>query len=1025
MNNKMMFLEGKIEKFIKILNGYRYKNIFKDFKIEYCPGENYNAENCKEIQIGDRWGGYDVYGWVKIDVDLPESMLGSDQVLGHFDFGLTGAGNNSAFEAQCYIDDKIYQGVDTNHKEVFLPKNLKKFELKLKLWAGLNGGASEQESKSINLLHEVKKAEFAVLDKNVDDLYYLSVAVLQTLKRMDKNEKTYFMLSEAIGEIYNRIKLSDEKEIRESAKAMYEDLVKKMENIPDLKDVIIRCIGHTHIDVAWLWRLKHTREKAMRSFSTVMRLMEKYPKYIFFQSQPQLYQYIKEDAPELYEEIKNKVKEGKWEANGAMWVEADCNLTSGESLVRQLLYGRKFFKEEFGVTSNCLWLPDVFGYSGALPQILKKSGINTFMTTKISWNQYNRIPNDTFKWKGIDGTEILTHFVTTPVDAASDWWFYTYNGEIDSASVNGIWEGYKNKDLNNELILSYGFGDGGGGVNRNMLEMIDKLSLVPGNPEIITGTAYEYFEKLHEKTEDKKLNIWDGELYLEYHRGTYTSQAKTKKYNRELEYLLRNSEIISSLYEKDSYPRDFYEKEWKKVLTNQFHDILPGSSINEVYKDAEQTYAEIKESLNENLMKTIEKNSDKNQENIWTAFNFTNFAKKENIFIQTEKSFEFKDSEENILKKQKIVDGYLVEIEIESLGSKKIFGIPVVEEKKNPGTAAITEIENSKYSIKWDKEGRITSLWDKEQRREMIIPGKLGNELVIFEDMPRLFDAWELEPYYEDKKYPVNNLISVELMEDGELEKIVKFQWIYNQSKIVQKMILRECSKRIDFETYVDWKERNQILRTYFPVNVRTNKATYDIQFGNLERPTHKNTEWDFAKFEVSAHKWGDISQRGSGLALLNNCKYGYNAKESTIGLSLLKSAEAPDKTADLGEHTFTYSVISHKGDWYEGEVEKEAQFLNNPIAVFKGLLEEKRSFEISSENIVLDAVKISEDGKGYIIRMHEYGGRESETEILPNLDFISWTETDLMEIPEEEEKKEKIVLKFKPYEIKTIKLNI
>ncbi|GJM77454.1 hypothetical protein HMSSN036_96700 [Paenibacillus macerans] len=317
--------------------------------------------------------------------------------------------------------------------------------------------------------------------------------------------------------------------VYDSLAAAEEQLTRAISALPKSSPVTVRCIGHTHIDVAWLWRLKHTREKAARSFSTVLRLMEMFPEYVFLQTQPQLYEYLKQDYPELYEQIKERVKEGRWEAAGGMWLEADCNLTSGESLVRQLLYGTRFLREEFGAECTYLWLPDVFGYSWALPQILRKSGFDTFMTTKISWNQYNRMPHDTFKWRGIDGSEVLTHFITTPQDGS--FWWYTYNGNIEASSVQGIWDTYRDKEINKELLLSYGYGDGGGGVNREHLELRRRLEAMPGLPNVVTGRADEYFAKLHETVEkaDRYVHTWDGELYLEYHRGTYTSQAYNKK----------------------------------------------------------------------------------------------------------------------------------------------------------------------------------------------------------------------------------------------------------------------------------------------------------------------------------------------------------------------------------------------------------------------------------------------------------------------------------------------------------------
>lgn len=1016
MNHKLMFTKDKIKKLEEFLKGFRYYNEFSDFDIYFSKGEDYSRNKMEKINLNHPWGEYDGYYWMELDIKLPEDMKSHDN-LGFFHFG-TGD-SNVGFESLCILNGKEYQGVDNNHKEVFLPKGLTEFNMKFKLWGGVNAGNID----GYDLLgHKIKECRFLSLDKECDDYYHLLKAMIQTLDTVSEKEKMYHDLLAILNKSFKMICMTDPKEkIRGDIKGAHETLKDGLKGIESFNNIITRCIGHTHIDVAWLWRIKHTREKALRSFSTVMRLMERYPDYIFIQSQPQLYQYIKEDCPELYEEIKKRIKEGKWEANGGMWVEADCNLTSGESLVRQLLYGKKFFEEEFDAKSNCLWLPDVFGYSGALPQILKKSDIDTFMTTKISWNQHNRIPNDTFNWKGIDGSKILTHFITTPDGWGSN--YYTYNGFINAGTVNGIWEQYKNKDLTDELLVSYGWGDGGGGVDREMLEMREKLDMIPSNPKVETGKAGEYFDRLHENVKDKELNVWDGELYLEFHRGTYTSQANTKKYNRKLEFAFRNNEILSTrALDTLAYPHKLYDTEWKKLLTNQFHDILPGSSITEVYEDCEKEYAEIEESLNNNLDRTIKKLVNDNEEDYFTVYNFNNFERTEIVKIPRDGGMKFRNSKGEELKAQKENDFYYVNVTLKPLAFTNIQMEKIVDNVKSM-SRDINFIENEQISITWNTNGKITSIFDKKNNIETLEEGNLGNDIAIFEDLPRMFDAWELEPYYEEKKFSVDNLISSKLIEDGSLIKKVEFVWEFNKSKIIQNMILSKDSKRVDFETKVDWQERDRILRTYFPLNVRATKATYDIQFGNLERPTHSNTEWDYSKFEVSAHKWGDISERGLGVALLNDCKYGYNAKDNILGLSLLKSASAPAQLADKGEHEFTYSYLPHCGDWYEGNVEIEAHSLNNPPQVFKGkAIDETSIIEINAKNIVVDALKESEDGNGIIVRFHEYGGMKANVEVKTQFNS-KWCETNLMERELEEVKNEKISIEIAPYEIKTIKI--
>ncbi|MBF9015857.1 MULTISPECIES: glycoside hydrolase family 38 C-terminal domain-containing protein [unclassified Oceanispirochaeta] len=1030
MNHKLKYTYEKGVKLLSSLDSVRYSKQFNDFDIRFCEGRELDESRLQTIKTGFSWGGYDQYGWIVLNVDLPESFR-DELVAGFFDFGRTGMGNNSGFESLCILNGEKYQGVDKNHREVLLPGGLLSFEMKFMLWAGLDGGGNEMD---ISLTHQIKKCQFSILDKKVDDFHYLLKALLQTLNQMDHNSTLYQSLMDLLNQAYNMISLNNPEkmtqQIYEANRMLEENLLELREENPD----VVRCLGHTHIDVAWLWTLEHTREKAQRSFATVLQLMERYPNYIFFQSQPQIYSKLKQDAPEIFEKIKDKVAEGVWEPNGGMWVEADCLLTGGESLVRQLLYGKSFFNEEFGVESNVLWLPDVFGYSAALPQILKLADIDSFMTTKISWNQYNRIPNDTFKWRGIDGSEVITHFVTTPTmgDAGEleSLDFYTYNGMINANSVNGIWESYSNKGLTDELLLSYGYGDGGGGVTREMLEMVDKLDKIPGNPRLITGNAGEYFDKLQDLKDNKDLNTWDGELYLEFHRGTYTSQARTKRFNRKLEYALRNNEILAIMNGVDTYPQEFFETQWKEVLTRQFHDILPGSSINEVYEEAEKTYAEITGLLKKNSEDTVREMAGSDEG--YSLFNPNSFSTRETLFIAVDASGVFSDESGVEIKNQTSLnnDGYYLSVDLEPLSFKHVhFSQSPDELKKRHDSESLSdlfEIENQYYKIKWNKAGKISSLIHKSEGRELVPEGKFYNDLKAFEDKPRYFDAWELEPYYQEKSESIDNLISSRLIEDGPVLKIVEFIWKLNSSVITQNMKLYTDSRRIDFETVVDWKERNTILRTFFETDIRSTRASYDVQFGNIERTTHNNTIWDFAKFEVPAQKWADLSQRGRGLALMNDCKYGYSIKDSTLGMSLLKSAEAPDRVADWGKHEFCYSILPHDGDIYASAVEKESLILNNPVRLFDGCVDNTDTLiSIDHENILIDAVKLSEDGKAVIIRMHEYAGMDCDSIVKSSLEFKSWRIVNLLERNVSEVSTAEINLSFKPFEIKSLALDL
>ena len=588
----MFLTERKLDRRITEIREYSYREVTaleefaarEDRQGVVNPEVPTEFEGWNKIHTGDRWSGRDRYLWLHKEITIPESWKGK-RAVGIFDFGNTGEGNNSGFEAMCYINEKPYQGVDVNHKEVFFPEELygKTFRLTFRLWSGLEGGGVPREQE-----HRINRADLAYLDEKVDDFYYMGMLVLDTVQNLSDTDPVKFELRNALDEACLLIDWAypGSGEFYESVHQADDLLNEKIDGMKKDSLVKVKCVGHTHIDMAWLWRLKHTHEKASRSFSTVLRMMEMFPEYIFLQTQPQLYEYIKEDFPEIYEEIKKRVKEGRWEVDGGMWVEADCNLTSGESLTRQILIGSKFIKDEFGKDVEYLWLPDVFGYSWALPQILKKSGIDMFMTTKISWNQYNRMPHDTFKWKGIDGSEVLTHFITTP----EPWnepgsWFYTYNGLLTAKTVKGVWDAYSEKEMNQELLIAYGYGDGGGGVNRDLLKRRRRIDKIPGLPSLETSTAGEFFRDLKEtvKNTDRYVHTWDGELYLEYHRGTYLSNVSTEVAG------FRNvlDEFGKSLYTGSVDPEEYLPQLEKKLEATGIDKV-----IDEMQKQIDEWKAE-------------------------------------------------------------------------------------------------------------------------------------------------------------------------------------------------------------------------------------------------------------------------------------------------------------------------------------------------------------------------------------------------------------------------------------------------
>ncbi|CAM3589316.1 MULTISPECIES: alpha-mannosidase [Saccharibacillus] len=1045
----MFFTESKLEARLREVSETRYRDAL--------PLERFSAAEDAdgtigarppgdapsfELGTGETWTGRDRYIWLSRSVDIPAQWAGKT-IVGRFDFGETGGGNNDGFESLFYWNGAPYQGVDSNHQEVFLPEDSPGTtgRMDIRLWSGLEGGGPPRDK-----IHAIKRAEVCWIDERIDDFYYSGRAVLETVQTLEAGSPDRIALLKALDRAFLLVDWSrpGSDAYCESVYRAGELLDAELNGMHKHHPVTVTCIGHTHIDVAWLWRLKHTREKCARSFSTVLRLMERFPDYVFLQTQPQLYAYIKGDYPEIYEQIRERIREGRWEIGGGMWLEADCNLTSGESLVRQFLFGTRFMREEFGAESTYLWLPDVFGYSWALPQILKKSGFDTFMTTKISWNQFNRMPHDSFKWRGIDGSEVLTHFITTPDDwEDANSFFYTYNGLITPRTVKGAWDAYQDKEVNQELLLSYGYGDGGGGVNREMLEMRRRLDRMPGLPNVKTGRADDYFRRLSQTVEetDRYVHVWDGELYLEYHRGTYTSQAHNKKMNRKLELLYRETEwlsVLAALAGRDweLYAQDKLNEGWTILLRNQFHDIIPGSSIAEVYADSRAEYAEALAIATEVWNEAAGKTGNRDAAGALTIFNSSTWVREDRIVLDAEAApagSVWTDSEGRGLRSQRSPERWIVESPgVPALGMAAVLyaGQPDAQAPEHdqeaqadlPFSLSGRVLGTPHYEIEWNDSGQLIRLFDRDHRREVLARDSRGNVLQVFEDKPMQFDAWDIDIFYKEKMREISDLRSAELIETGPLAAVVEFNWQYGQSTVKQRMTVYADSRRIDFDTRIDWQEHQQLLKVAFPVDVRSTEATYDIQFGNVKRPTHWNTSWDWARFESVGHQWADLSERGYGVSLLNDCKYGYDIKDNVMRLSLIKSAINPDPNADIGEHAFVYALYPHEGDWYAGGTVQEAWALNNPLSARPGLpAQPPRSLlRPSAPNVMIDAVKKAEDHDGVVVRLHEFGGVRAPLRLLSDYAVLSLRECDLMERPIGEEVAPDTVFDLQPYEIRT-----
>ncbi|MGD1818447.1 MAG: alpha-mannosidase [Pleomorphochaeta sp.] len=924
-----------------------------------------------------------------------------------------------------FINDVPIQGVDMNHRDILVFENAKAGDV-IKLDLQSYTGILHTEFNFITYLYEK--------DPLLNKLYWDLFVPLNGLIKMDESSLDRAKL---LNELNNTINLIDFRE--PYSKAFYNSIKKASdyinkavyENLVGYKDIIATCIGHTHIDVAWWWTVEQTKEKVCRSFATVLKLMDEFPSYKFMSSQPLLYAFIKERYPELYTKIKARVKEGRWEVEGGMWVEADCNIPSGESFVRQFVYGMDFFEKEFNKENKLLWLPDVFGYSAALPQILKKVGIDYFMTTKLNWNQWNKFPHDTFNWIGIDGSSVLTHLITTQ-DAYQDEksFFTTYNGLLKSDVLIKSWQRYQDKDINNDILIAYGYGDGGGGPTRDMLETSERLEKgVIGIPKVRQEFSRKYFDDLNAKViNNKRLAKWQGELYFEYHRGTYTSMARNKRSNRKTEYGLMDAEFLSVISEKlVEYPKSELDKIWLLTLRNQFHDILPGSSIHEVYEVTKKEYKEIEEELNALIKERINKLCTK--EAGLTLFNTTGFSRDEIIEIPLNSANYLIDEDLNKYPIQKNNDKALVEIKnLPSKGFKSYsYGLDENNEIKNDIIIDDCSFENPLLKVTFDETGCIVSIFDKEANREVVNKGEKANLFRMFEDKPIYYDNWNTDIYYTEKYWDVLNLEKFEWIEKGPLRATLLIERKISKSFIRQEIHFYYNSKKIDFETFVDYHEAQHLLKVFFPTNIHSDEATFDIQFGNLKRKTHSNTSWDEARFESCAHKWADVSEGHYGFSLLNDCKYGYSADNGTLALTLIKTGIEPNPVADQEEHYFTYSILPHLDTWIEGESYKQAAFLNQKVLTVsnKSNISQFSFASIDKENVIIDTIKKTEDGTGIIIRLFENENSLTRAKLKVSSEFTKVYSCNLRELENNllTVQNGMIDIEIKPYEILTIKL--
>lgn len=1005
------------------LGGFKFRDgQYKFSQIDEGEWTDFDSEN-------DYWGYKEDYAWFRHSFTVPERFAGRPVVY-QLTPSASGPWNRSNPQFIMYFNGELRQGGDSNHSEIRLldcAKGGEEFD------CCLNAYSDAWEFKGKLRMG----ARLKVVDDLVNRLIFDLKTPLKVASLYDADDLPRIDIVKALNDAVNLIDFNtaDYDTFAASAEAAI-DLLDREIYSKDAMDATACCIGHTHIDVAWLWRLRQTREKAGRSFATVLKLMEEYPEYKFMSSQAQLYAFVKEDYPEVYEGIKKMIAAGRWEVEGSMWVESDTNVTSGESLVRQFLVGKRFFKDEFGVDNKIMWLPDVFGYSAALPQIMKKAGINYFMTTKISWNEFNKVPYDTFMWKGIDGTEILSHFSpSTDCFDEGDCWQTTYNAYLNPEHILGGWHRYSQKDLNKEYLCTFGHGDGGG-PTRDMLEMGHRMAKgIPGCPKVKQEFAIDFYHDLEKEVKgSRRLPKWAGELYLEFHRGTLTSQGRNKRYNRKSELLYHDMETICAIADSNgiaSYPRQFINDGWKIILLNQFHDIIPGSSIKEVYEDSKEQYDKLISEGKAEIADTLGKIVCTPDGSALTVFN-TFGAERDDVVITdmpAAEHFSIVDADGNVMPWQKSADGRLVFFAkgVPAKGYKTFSIVHGGEQGENTVKVENKTIENKFFTVKFDKDMNIASLIHKATGRAVAPEGEVLNKIYAYDDRPFNHEAWDIKVYFDQKYTEINDVSAVDVTESGPVRTVIKVTRKFLSSTIEQSFIFYADLPRIDVDYTVDWKEKKILLKADFPVDVNATEATYDIQFGNYKRPTHRNTLWDFAQFEVVGHKWVDLSDNSFGLSVLNDCKYGHDIKDGHIRTSLLRCAVNPNSEQDREVHRFTYSIYPHAGSADTSDVVNQGYSLNLPLYCVSGKAAHDSYSLVSTDkdNVIIETVKKAEDSDDVVIRAYETWNKTTDCVYTFDRAPKSVYVCNLLEENEEqlEVSGNTVSLRFKPFEIKTVKV--
>ncbi|WP_217182149.1 glycoside hydrolase family 38 C-terminal domain-containing protein [Streptomyces sp. AC495_CC817] len=842
-------------------------------------------------------------------------------------------------------------------------------------------------------LYTFRRADIAVLDEEVFHLD-LDLQVLRELMvHLGEHEPRRHEILHALDRAMDAVDLDD---VSGSATAVREILAPVLAKPAHASAHTISGVGHAHIDSAWLWPIRETKRKTSRTFSNVTALADEYEDFIFACSQAVQYEWVRDNYPQVWERIKKAVDKGQWVPVGGMWVESDGNLPGGEAIARQLVHGKRFFIEHFGIETKGVWLPDSFGYNASYPQLAKLAGNEWFLTQKISWNQTNRFPHHTFWWEGIDGTRIFTHF--PPVD--------TYNARFSGEEMDRAVRNYQEKGAGTRSLAPFGWGDGGGGPTREIMERARRLADLEGSPKVVVEHPDEFFAKARAEYEDAP--VWNGELYLELHRATYTSQARTKQGNRRSEHKLREAELwatTAALHAPDyTYPHEKLDRLWKTVLLHQFHDILPGSSIAWVHREAEAEYARVAKELEELTTEAV-------------------------AALGAGDARVFNTSPRDRAEVIRTSAGTPAYVTVPANGSAPL----TPAEPPHPVTVSGRVLDNGLVRVEIAEDGTLASVRDLVADREVL--GDKGNLLRLHTDLPNYWDAWDVDKHYKNRYSDLLDPESITVVEADPLLGAIRVERTFGRgSRLTQTITLRAGSPRIDFETDIDWHEAEKFLKAGFPIDVRAAHSSAEIQFGHIQRPTHTNTSWEAARFEVSGHRWVHVGEPGYGVAVINDSTYGHDVSRTvredggtttTVRLSLVRAPRIPDPEADQGKHRFTYSLLP--GASIEDAV-AEGYALNLPLRVADAAGAPEPVVSVDGEGVTVEAVKLADDASGdVVVRIYESSGGRARGVLRTGFPLAGAQITDLLERPlaEAATDGDGVPVTLRPFEVQTLRLAV